>query len=390
MRICLYSEKVLPKIGGQELVVDAIARNLVDLGHEPVVLAPNARGKTARFDRELPYRVVRHPRFYSTRRFVDLYRYWLARAQRRYRFDVVHCHGVYPTGYIAARCAAVANIPVVITSHGGDVDPVSPLFRKPGLKQRYQHALKNAQAVVALSGFMQSQLEDICPEIKRIDRIGNGVNLDEFEKVVDTQLLSTNGLQPHKYFLFLGRLVPRKGADLLVEAFASLSEHTDITLAIAGSGRQQPSLQERVAELGMQQRVKFVGEVDGPQKTCLLQNARCVVMPSRISEAFGMVALEAFAAARPVIATNIPGLAELVEPERTGMLFEEDSLQSLAQALSTVAAGPELMDRLGGEARRQAQAYSWANVTRRHVELYEDLSGSLSGLPIIGNGTQHY
>lgn len=131
VRICLYSEKILPKVGGQELVVDALARNLVALGHEPVVLAPKGRGKTTQFDRALPYRVKRHPRFYSTRRFVNLYAYWLARAQRRYRFDLVHCHGVYPSGYIAAKCAAVAQTPIVITSHGGDVDPVSPLFRNP-------------------------------------------------------------------------------------------------------------------------------------------------------------------------------------------------------------------------------------------------------------------
>ena len=210
MRICLYSEKVLPKVGGQELVVDALAQQLLALGHEPVVLAPRGREKSAWHGSNAPYRVVRHPRFCSTRHFLELYGWWLSRAHRRYRFDLLHCHGVYPTGYIAAKCAAVAEIPVVITNHGGDLDAVSPLYRKRGLKQRYQNALKKASAVVALSSFIEGRLREIWPEIRRVERIANGVHLKEFDKASQRRLAGLDEAPSERYFFFSAGLCPAR------------------------------------------------------------------------------------------------------------------------------------------------------------------------------------
>src|ERR1700736_3083863 len=98
MRICLYTETALPKMGGQELVVDALARTFQNLGHEVVVLAPYPRRPLRAHDTSFPYRVVRHPRFYSTRHLVSWYRWWLLRLHRAQAFDVLHCHGLYPPG----------------------------------------------------------------------------------------------------------------------------------------------------------------------------------------------------------------------------------------------------------------------------------------------------
>src|SRR5579859_4987618 len=100
MRICLYTSTALPKIGGQELAVDALARQFQIQGHEVVVLAPHPRLPLRARDSELPYPVVRHPRLYSTRRFVNWYTWWLLRLHRKHAFDIVHSQGVYPHGYL--------------------------------------------------------------------------------------------------------------------------------------------------------------------------------------------------------------------------------------------------------------------------------------------------
>src|SRR2546423_4153299 len=95
MRICFYTETALPKLGGQEMVVDSLARQFTAMGHEVLVLAPHPRRPLRADDSGLPYRVMRHPRFYSTQRFVSQYRWFLLRACRDFRPDVLHCHSLY-------------------------------------------------------------------------------------------------------------------------------------------------------------------------------------------------------------------------------------------------------------------------------------------------------
>ncbi len=121
MRICLYTETALPMIGGQELVVDALAREYTNQGHDVVVLAPTPRGGLAANDRRLPYRVIRHRRFLSTRRLIEWYQYPLLKLHQEFAFEVLHCHSVHPCGYLGALCQDRLRTALVLTSHGGDI-----------------------------------------------------------------------------------------------------------------------------------------------------------------------------------------------------------------------------------------------------------------------------
>ena len=375
MRICLYSEKVLPRMGGQELVVDALARRFCAAGHQVVVLAPKRRHCDLRDDDHLPYPVVRHPRFYSTRRFVQWYAWWLAKVHHRFGFDVLHCHSVYPTGYIAACCSSIAAVPVVISSHGGDVDDVSPLRRKHNLLWRYHLALDRASALIALSSFTEQRFLELCPHPPRIERIHNGVDLDRFATAVPRPAGLDPIIRSGKFMLFIGRVVRRKGVDLLLDAFRMVADGSDVGLVIAGEGSELEAMEGRAATLGLNGRVRFLGRVEGDTKTWLLRHALCNVMPSRISEMFPLTLLESYAAGRPVIGTQIPGLRTLIEPGRTGILVPSDSPSELADALNDAIRRPGLLDRFGREARRRAEAYDWDGVARRHLALFEDLLG---------------
>src|SRR5688500_13126854 len=102
MRICLYTDTALPKIGGPDMVVDALARQYQAFGHDVSVLAPHPRRPLRARDEALPYPVERHPRFFSTRFLVPWYRWCLLGHHRRRPFDVLHCHGLYPSAYLAA------------------------------------------------------------------------------------------------------------------------------------------------------------------------------------------------------------------------------------------------------------------------------------------------
>ena len=135
MRICLYTDTALPKMGGQEMVVDALARQFLGLGHQPVVFAPTPRKLSIRGE-SYPYEVVRHLRFFSTQYFISLYRWFLLSHYRRAPFDVLHCHGIYPPSYLAALLGKRLPVPIVVTSHGGDVYEHNVRLQKPAIVER--------------------------------------------------------------------------------------------------------------------------------------------------------------------------------------------------------------------------------------------------------------
>jgi len=371
MKICLYTGSALPKLGGQEAVVDSLARQFLQMGHEAVVLAPRPRLPLRPRDSELPYPVIRHPRFFSTKHFVSWYRAFLLRAHRRQRFDVIHCHDVYPTGYVAALCRQAIGVPLVMTSHGGDVRPGNARLSKPGMSQRFHLAVQAADALVSIGRFTTDGFVQLGADAARIHMIPNGVDLLPFQNPVARPEGIFPFIEPGKYFLSMGRLSHRKGLDVLVRAMARVQPSGSVDLVIAGSGFQGPD--KEIAIMGMGERIRQVGRVSGEMKTYLLQNALAVVVPSRGWEAFPLVVLEAYAAGRPVIGSRIPGLQDVIIPEETGLLFEAESVDDLARVLRRVTEDPQWAERAGAAAKKRATDYNWDRIARLHIELYQSL-----------------
>ena len=372
MRICLYTGSALPKLGGQEAVVDALARHLQRLGHEPTVFAPRPRLPLRARDGELPYPVVRHPRFYSTHHLVGWYRTFLLRAHRRHRFDVVHCHDVYPTGYVAALCKPTTRLPLVITSHGGDIRPGNARLAKPGLRGRFDLTIDAADALVSIGRFTTDAFLALGATAAQLVDLPNGVDLTPFARATPRPADLDPAVRPDGYALFLGRLAIRKGLDTLLDAMALLPPTADrLRLVIAGSGDERAEVERRIAALRLGERVRLVGRVGGDAKNYLLQNARCVVMPSRGWEAAPLVVLEGYAAGTPVVGTRIPGLADVIDDGRTGLLVSPESPADLAAALGRMWADPRAAAAMGDAARGTAAGYGWDAIAARHVAVYE-------------------
>lgn len=371
MRICLYTDTALPKLGGQEFVVDALARQFLHAGHEVTVLAPRPRRPLQASDSAFPYQTMRHPRFFSTRLFVAWYRRWLWGLYRSRPFDILHCHGIYPPGYLAALCRARLGVPTLITSHGGDLGD-RPRLTKGGLRKRFVHALQASDALIAISQHTYNGLAYLSQRAEKIVHIPNGVDLN----VIATPAVRPESLdpaiRPGEYALFLGRLKQRKGVDILLDAVAR-APNPNVRAIVVGEGEERPRLEAQAAELRLGERIRFMGAVFGPAKAYLLQNALCTVMPSRLSEAFPLVVLESYAAGVPVVGTRIPGLAELIKPGETGLVVESAAPADLAQALTKCFTNQELCRRMGNQARTLAQDFSWHKVAQRHLTLYQEL-----------------
>ena len=380
MRICLYTETALPKMGGQEFVVDALARQFTSAGHEVVVLAPRRHPFWPSDDSGLPYHVERHPKFFSMRRLVSWYRWWLLRCHRKLRFDVLHCHGVYPPGYLAMLCRDRLGVPTVITSHGGDIRDGNNRLARPALYWRFLQALQGADALVAISRYTRESLLRLCPTPRLLVDIPNGVDLQPFATPAPRPPTLDPSIQPGQYVLFLGRLKHRKGLDVLLEALAlvappqrSVSERAPVQLVVAGEGQENLSLQAQAFRLGLGSRVRFVSAVFGSDKIYLLQNALATVVPSRLADAGPLVVLESFAAGVPVIGTSVPGLEDLIEEGKTGWQVPPESPTALAQALDRVLTSPQLPRSLGECVRRRVQDFSWPVVAQQHLQLYGTL-----------------
>jgi glycosyltransferase involved in cell wall biosynthesis len=373
MRICLYTDTALPKLGGQEMVVDALARQFLELGHSPVVFAPKPRKLSIRGE-AYPYEMVRHPRFFSTQYFIGWYKWFLLQHYRRQPFDVLHCHGIYPPSYLAALLGDRLGVPVVVTSHGGDVYEHNVRLQKPVIVERCVQGLRSADALVAISRFTREGFGRLCPEAaSRIVDIPNGVHLDAYTARVEKPANWDFKLAPKSYAMFLGRLKHRKGVDLLLQAFVRIPATGKVQLVMVGAGEERAPLEALSEQLNLTDRVRFLGKVTGPAKAYLLQNARFGVVPSRQWESFGLVVLEGYASGLPMIATDMPGLADLIQPEETGLLVPPESPDQLAAAMHRLFTEDALVSRMSENARQVVPQYDWRNVARQHLALYENL-----------------
>jgi glycosyltransferase involved in cell wall biosynthesis len=174
--------------------------------------------------------------------------------------------------------------------------------------------------------------------------------------------------------LFVGRVVYQKGLDLLLHALGRLVGDA-WTLTIAGDGPQRAPLELLAAHLGIADRIRFAGWLDGDGLVDAYHGANLFVYPSR-HEGMPNAVLEAMASALPVIATRIAGNEELVGEGETGLLIEPENQQALEKALSDLMADGERRRRLGEAARvRVSERYPWGRITDRYLEILERVAG---------------
>ena len=269
MRICLYTETALPTIGLQELAVDALARQFRAHGHDVVVLTMRARRGTRFDDSVLGYPVVRHPRFLSQRYLLGFYRRYLEAVYRAHAFNVLHCHNVYPAGYVAMQWAASQGVPVVLTSHGRDIAPTNPLLRKPKVPLRVSEVLSQADAVVAINRSLYQRTHVLGADRARITRIASGVDFPRFATRVRRPAWLNGIIKPSRYFLFLGPLVRPSGVDVLIDAYRALVERCGVHLVIAGEGKETKALAARVVQQQLGRRVHLVAQSTATRRpTC--------------------------------------------------------------------------------------------------------------------------
>jgi len=198
----------------------------------------------------------------------------------------------------------------------------------------------------------------------RLAVVAPGVNLDVFRAESKQQARLRLGHGDHRLFVFVGRLEPLKGVDIVLRAFARLTadgRHPAARLLVLGedSGAGECArLQRLVTKLGLSERVEFLGSIPQCRLPTYYAAAEACLIPS-YSESFGLVGLEAQACGTAVIASNVAGLASIVRDGVTGFLVDGPDPAAYAEKMRRILEEPGLGDRLGRRGQRRAQGFSW-------------------------------
>ena len=177
---------------------------------------------------------------------------------------------------------------------------------------------------------------------------------------------------PFERFVFaMGRVVPKKGFDLLLDAFALLApRQPGIGLVIGGDGPGRSELELRAVGLGIRDRIVFPGHLSRARVAWAMAKADVFVLPSRV-EPFGIVILEALRACTPVVVSSHGGAPEVVHDERDGLVADPFDAQGLAAAVERLLDSGELRKRLTDAGRRRAEEFDWGRIVDSYRALYE-------------------
>lgn len=269
--------------------------------------------------------------------------------------DLVHCHD-WMTALAGVALRSRLGVPMVLTVHLAQVSRINLALENLGLAC--------ANSVIVNSHGVAEEIASRGLALTRSVVFPNGVDLERF--------CSLPGSQAGRMILFVGRLVQQKGVDVLLRAFAAvLRKCPGVRLVIAGDGYQRLYLERLSRHLGLPPNVEFVGWQTGPALTRLYQSAGMVVVPSTY-EPFGLVALEAMACGRPVVASRTGGLAEVVTDGTIGYLVPPADHLSLAQRMAQLLLEPARAVAMGQAARQEALRYSWEHVAELTHGLYHD------------------
>jgi glycosyltransferase involved in cell wall biosynthesis len=316
--------------------------------------------------------------------------------------DVLHCHNIYHqlTPSIITAASRV-GVPVVLTLH--DYKPVCPVYTQLSnggvctkcaggrfeslLKQRCadgslaRSALLWAEARYhAMAGSYHRVDKFICPSRFMRDAVVGRFGADKVVHIpngIDAARIDSSG-EDEGYVLYLGRLSPEKGVETLLRAHAS--NGSSWRLMIAGTGPLLSDLQQRFPS------AEFRGHLAGAELDAAIRGAALIVVPSEWHENSPVSILEAMAYGKPIVASNIGGIPELVREGKTGLLFAPGNVSQLSNSIATLLGNRSLREFLGGNAREIVESeHSLKAHGSALISLYENVMRPIGSQKNIGS-----
>ncbi|MFC4004708.1 glycosyltransferase family 4 protein [Prauserella oleivorans] len=393
MRVLMLSWEYPPVVvGGLARHVHALARHLAMDGHDVTVLCRHAAGTDADTHPTTDtvvegvriIRVAEDPLHVTFER--DLVAWTLAMGHamvragtellRTWRPDVVHAHDWLVT-HPAIALADASRVPLVGTIHATEAGRHSGWLSHP-LNQQV-HSVEwwlanRSDALITCSQAMRGEVAHLFEvPVESITVIHNGIEERSWQVPAAeiTRARARYSPEGTPLLLYFGRLEWEKGVQDLLDALPAIrARHPGTRLVVAGVGRHLDELVEQAARLDLSGAVDFVGHLPDRELRAVLAAADAVVLPSRY-EPFGIVALEAAAARRPLVASTAGGLGEVVVHGETGLAFDPGDVEAIASAVDTVLADADAAGRRAQAAQsRLAADFDWARIAAATAEVY--------------------
>jgi D-inositol-3-phosphate glycosyltransferase len=313
-------------------------------------------------------------------------------ALKSIHYDLIHSH-YWLSGIAAGLLQEEWHIPIIQMFHtlghmknkiAGSPDEIADIHRLEGEQQ----VMDLADRIVAATPAEVEQLTSLYQvDPDKISIIPPGVDVSHFYPIPKDEAKAVIGIPSEaQMILFVGRIEPLKGVDTLLRAMALMREdchieHCNYHLAIIGgdpndhpvdTDSEMYRLKTLCHELGLDEAVLFLGKRDQTTLPYYYSAAEVLVMPSYY-ESFGMVALESMACGTPVIASQIGGLAYLVQDGVTGFTVRGRDVKALAKRLTQLIYDPELRQKMGEQAAVYAKSFAWEIITTKIKGLYEEV-----------------
>jgi glycosyltransferase involved in cell wall biosynthesis len=365
--------------GGVASVVGHVGRHLRNKGHSVILIHPGhqdrLQARTTAWHFE-GYQISLRPpynRHAPVKSIAAFYYYLLptliqvARLLRQRKIDLVNIH--YPTDQFVyfALLRLVIGFRLVLSVHGADLFPGGHPKHRYSLTTRFLFSA--ADLVITPSESTLNDVVTVFPSLRNRTRfIHNAVDLAEFR-------VGPEGLpQKSKYILCIANHNSKKAVDILLRAFEELAK-TDhgVDLWLVGDGPLRGDLERLARELGLGDRVQFLGARDREAVRRYLRDCLLFVLPSR-AEPFGIAILEALASRKAVVGTAVGGVPEIIQDGVTGVLVPPDDPEALCKAMQGLLRNDVFRERLAEAGyQRVAQCFQWAAAGDRYESAFQAL-----------------
>ena len=260
---------------------------------------------------------------------------------RKHRIEVVNLHFLNQRFFYFGICRWLLSIKLVASIHGSDAFQNGKA--RPKYSRAFRFLVRSSDLVILPSNAYRTKFVEVFPFARhKTIFIHNGIDASQFRVARNV----TGSGPHHRYILCIAALAEWKGVDVLLDAVAKiLLADESLNLVIVGDGVMRQRLEAMAASLGISRRTRFLGALPGGEVAQLLQGCELLVVPSR-AESFGIVVLEGMICKKPVIASAVGGIPEIIEHEISGILVEPDNPQALSEQIQRVLNDGDLRKRL--------------------------------------------